>query len=178
MSGHGAIPIFCNKKIKIERPEHSLTPHPSTSDSISFLPYPTPSKWTSYVYHSLYDELLCHIWINDLNLIDEYVEDASFPEGSPRKSFYFLNSINIDLALTFPWTNISNSDPSKFFEVALKIPLLPMIMEVFLDLSTYKADTVFNLHWKFRELFTCPKRNIDGSNNVVKVSSDNFPWPP
>ena len=26
MSGHGANPIFFNKKIKIGRPEHSLTP--------------------------------------------------------------------------------------------------------------------------------------------------------
>ena len=30
------------KKIKIGHPEHSLTPHPSTSDNISFLPYPPP----------------------------------------------------------------------------------------------------------------------------------------
>ena len=30
------------KKIKIERPEHSLTLHPPTSDNISFLPYPPP----------------------------------------------------------------------------------------------------------------------------------------
>ena len=35
MSDHGANPIFFNK---IGRPEHSLTPHPSTSDNISFLP--------------------------------------------------------------------------------------------------------------------------------------------
>ena len=53
MSGHGANPIFFNKKIKIGRPEHSLTPHPPTFDNISFLPYPPtpPSKWMSYVYH-------------------------------------------------------------------------------------------------------------------------------
>ena len=30
------------KKIKIGRPEHSLTPHPPTSDNISFLPSPPP----------------------------------------------------------------------------------------------------------------------------------------
>ena len=42
MSGHGANPIFFNKKIKIGRPEHSLTPHPPTSNNISFLPYPPP----------------------------------------------------------------------------------------------------------------------------------------
>ena len=40
MSGHGANPIFFNKK-KTERPEHSLTPTP-TSDNISFFPYPPP----------------------------------------------------------------------------------------------------------------------------------------
>ena len=28
MSGHGANPIFCNKKIKIGRPEHLLPPTP------------------------------------------------------------------------------------------------------------------------------------------------------
>ena len=43
MSGHGGNPIFFNKKIKIGRPEHSLTPHPPTSDKILFLPYPPPS---------------------------------------------------------------------------------------------------------------------------------------
>ena len=36
MPGHGEYPIFVNK-IKIGRPEHSLTP-PPTSDNISFLP--------------------------------------------------------------------------------------------------------------------------------------------
>ena len=45
------------KKIKIGRPEHSLTSHPTTSNNISFLPC-TPSsapplKWTSYVHHPL-----------------------------------------------------------------------------------------------------------------------------
>ena len=43
MSGHGANPIFFNKKIKIGRPEHSLTPHPPTSNNLSFLPYPPPT---------------------------------------------------------------------------------------------------------------------------------------
>ena len=37
MPGHGEYPIFVNK-IKIGRPEHSLTPPPPTSDNISFLP--------------------------------------------------------------------------------------------------------------------------------------------
>ena len=40
MSGHGANPIFFNKKIKIGHPEHSLTPHTPTSNNISFLPPP------------------------------------------------------------------------------------------------------------------------------------------
>ena len=46
VSGHGANTIFLIKKIKIkiERPEHSLTPHPPTSDNISFLPYPPPPR--------------------------------------------------------------------------------------------------------------------------------------
>ena len=39
MSGHGGNPIFLNKKIKTERPEHLLTPPPPTSDNISFVPY-------------------------------------------------------------------------------------------------------------------------------------------
>ena len=30
------------KKVKIGRPEHSLTPHPATSDNISFFPCPSP----------------------------------------------------------------------------------------------------------------------------------------
>ena len=38
MSGHGANPIFFNEKIKIGRPELRLTPHPPTSDNISFVP--------------------------------------------------------------------------------------------------------------------------------------------
>ena len=42
MSGHGGNPIFFNKKIEIGCPEHSLTPHPLTSDNILFLPYPPP----------------------------------------------------------------------------------------------------------------------------------------
>ena len=39
MSGHGANPIcFNRKKITIGSPENSLTPHPPTSDNISFSP--------------------------------------------------------------------------------------------------------------------------------------------
>ena len=44
MSGHNANSIFFNKKIKIGRPEHLLTPTP-TSDNISFcLTSPPPIK--------------------------------------------------------------------------------------------------------------------------------------
>ena len=32
------------ERIKIGCPEHSLTPHPPTSNNISFLPYPQPSQ--------------------------------------------------------------------------------------------------------------------------------------
>ena len=43
MSGHGANPIFFNKKqIHFGRLEHSLTPHPSTSDNILFCLNPPP----------------------------------------------------------------------------------------------------------------------------------------
>ena len=41
MSGHGANPVFVNKKVKIGHPEHSL------------LTIPPPSKWTMYVYRPL-----------------------------------------------------------------------------------------------------------------------------
>ena len=37
MSGYGTNPILFDKK-KTGRPENSLTPHPTTSDNISFLP--------------------------------------------------------------------------------------------------------------------------------------------
>ena len=41
---HGANPAFFNqKKTKIGSSEHSLTPHPHTSDNISFLPCPPPT---------------------------------------------------------------------------------------------------------------------------------------
>ena len=42
MSGYGANPIFFNKK-NIGRPEHLLTPRPTTSNNIWFLPYPHPA---------------------------------------------------------------------------------------------------------------------------------------
>ena len=42
MSGHEANSIFFNKEIMIGRLEHSPTPHPPTSDNISFLPYLPP----------------------------------------------------------------------------------------------------------------------------------------
>ena len=42
MSGHGGNPIFLNKKIKIGRPEHSLTPTPlspiTSHFCLTFLP--------------------------------------------------------------------------------------------------------------------------------------------
>ena len=48
MSDHGANLIFFNKRIKIRRPQHSLTPRPPppTSDNVSFClnspSYPPP----------------------------------------------------------------------------------------------------------------------------------------
>ena len=63
MSGHGANPIFFNKKKKDWTSRTFANPPLPTSDNISFLPYPpTPppppplsphTKWTSYVYHPL-----------------------------------------------------------------------------------------------------------------------------
>ena len=47
MSGHGRNPIFVNKKIKIGRPEHSLTPHPLRPITSHFCltpPPPSPFK--------------------------------------------------------------------------------------------------------------------------------------
>ena len=38
MSGHYTNPIFVNKKIKIRRPEHSLTPSPTPPPSTSLCP--------------------------------------------------------------------------------------------------------------------------------------------
>ena len=47
------IQFSLRKKIKVGRPEHSLTPPLPMSDNISFWPYhPPPSKWTSCVYSS------------------------------------------------------------------------------------------------------------------------------
>ena len=54
MSGHGANPIFFNKKIKIGRPEDLLTPSTYVRQHLIFALDPQPpSKWTSYVYHPL-----------------------------------------------------------------------------------------------------------------------------
>ena len=53
LSGRDANPIFFDKKIKIGRSEHSLTPHslrPITSHLC--LTPPTPLMWTYYVYQS------------------------------------------------------------------------------------------------------------------------------
>ena len=63
MSAHGTNPIFLNKKKKIERLEHSLTPHPlrpkTSYFALTFHP-PTPSatllRWTSYVYHPVFPD--------------------------------------------------------------------------------------------------------------------------
>ena len=49
MSGHGANPIFFNKK-RIGRPEHLLTLTLLRPITAHFCLIP-PSKWTSYVYH-------------------------------------------------------------------------------------------------------------------------------
>ena len=59
MSGHGANPVFFNKNIKIERPEHLLTPSPPASDNISILPYPLSPLHPSPPTFSLKKDVIC-----------------------------------------------------------------------------------------------------------------------
>ena len=67
ISGHGANPIsFNKKKIKIERPEHLLTPHPPKSNNISFLPYPPTPQSRRHMCIKPYVNDLGHESINFL----------------------------------------------------------------------------------------------------------------
>ena len=53
MSGHGANPIFCHKKIKIGCPGHSLTLHllkPKTSHFCLTPPLPIPPQIGRHIY--------------------------------------------------------------------------------------------------------------------------------
>ena len=50
ISGHGANPIFFNKKIKIRPPPHPLRP---ITSCFCLITPPPLSNWTSYVYHPL-----------------------------------------------------------------------------------------------------------------------------
>ena len=50
MSGHGANPIFFNKKIKIGRPKHSLTPQPLHPIASHFYLSPRPPPPPVKVY--------------------------------------------------------------------------------------------------------------------------------
>ena len=66
MSGDGANRIFCNKKIKIGRPEHSLTPtfvRPITSHFCLTPPAPLPPPQSGN-----------HMCINPLPKIDFHLE--------------------------------------------------------------------------------------------------------
>ena len=56
------------KKIKIGRPEYLLTPHPPTSDNISFLPFPFPPNVDVVCVSSLlkHKHLFYLTWINFL----------------------------------------------------------------------------------------------------------------
>ena len=47
------------KKIKIGRPKHSLTPHPPTSDNISFLPYHPPPASPPPTHTRLKVDVMC-----------------------------------------------------------------------------------------------------------------------
>ena len=54
MSGQGVVQFSLVKKHKDWTSRALAPPHPPTSDNILFLPltpHPTPSKWTSFVYH-------------------------------------------------------------------------------------------------------------------------------
>ena len=55
MSGHGANPIFFNKKIKIGRPEQLVTPHSPTSNVISFLSYQSGRYMCISLYYYVSD---------------------------------------------------------------------------------------------------------------------------
>ena len=62
MSGHGANPIFFDKKKKDWTSRTLANPPPPTSDNISFLPSPThPPQSGRYVYHPLVVLLLIAI---------------------------------------------------------------------------------------------------------------------
>ena len=65
---------FFNKKIKIGRAEHSLTPTPLRLITSHFCLTPThlTSKWTSYVYHTLYEKQICDALRNLASLLVEY----------------------------------------------------------------------------------------------------------
>ena len=56
---HDANPVFFNKKTKGWTSRLLANPPPPMADNISFLPYPhAPSKWTSYMYHSYFNEIM------------------------------------------------------------------------------------------------------------------------
>ena len=60
MSGHDENPIFINKKNK-DLMSRRLADLPSPmSDNISFLSYPHPLKWTSYLFHPISKAKFCH----------------------------------------------------------------------------------------------------------------------
>ena len=69
MSCHGANPILFNKKIKIGRPEHLLSPPPPTSNNISFLPYPRPPIPPQYGLHMCITPKRVHTKVIDLIIL-------------------------------------------------------------------------------------------------------------
>ena len=71
------IQFFLIKKIKTGRPKHLLTPHPPTSDNISFLPYP-PHTPQSGRHMCITPNSIAIVW------------NAEFPLISPWELFYIL----------------------------------------------------------------------------------------
>ena len=95
MSGYGENPGFFNKKVKIGRPQHSLTPTPlrPITSHFSLTPHPPPpSKWTSYMYHPLYK--LKNTSINfshtSLLLLQLHISSQFIPNEPCTKDSVFL----------------------------------------------------------------------------------------
>ena len=86
MSGHGEKPIFFNRKeITCGRSQHSETPHPLCPITSHFCLTPPPSKWTSYVYHSLSQQRKKY----SIKIISSYV--ILIHLGNQALRFFFIS---------------------------------------------------------------------------------------
>ena len=98
MSCHGANPIFFNKKIKIEYPEHSLNLHLHTSNNISFLPYSQPSLSVDVIFVSFFMKCM---WFKICVV------------GSLSNTYFYKSSTYVKL-------NLRNSSPEVFVLKSLR----------------------------------------------------------